>query len=220
MFMQVRMADGPSDIKACQQLIAEVYGRYYGVTFSYDRVDPDACIESYPDRYLVGLVNGEIVAVTGLYVEQTYIERFGGVTNAEIDAMLAAAGVAERYSSRRKLEATKLVVRDGWTGRGLARKLHVAAQSREFLQRDDTQPYIITVCAKLSVFHHLYTEVGIRTRTIKPFPEYPAHERYRSPKDPMESRLIIPDLDIPSQWYNFRLPAELDLDRRTRRAPL
>jgi hypothetical protein len=87
----------------------------------------------------------------------------------------------------------------------------------DFVQRDAAQPYILTVCAKLSVFRSLYDDMGIRTRVIKPFPKYPAHERYRSPTDPMESRLIIPDLDIPSKWYNFRLPAELDLDQKAQR---
>lgn len=220
MRMKIRLAQGPEEIQACQQLVFDIYHRHYGVTFSHDRVDPDARIEPYPDRYLIGLVDGELVAATGLYTELSYVERFGGVTNAEIDSMLVAAGAAGSYTARRKVETTKLVVRDEWNGLGIGRIIHAAGHSREFVQYGSTEPSILVACAKLSVFRHIYGEMDIRTRTIKPFPEYPAHERYRSATDPMESRLIIPDLDIPAKWYNFRLPAELDLDQEARREPL
>jgi hypothetical protein len=68
-------------------------------------------------------------------------------------------------------------------------------------------------CAKLSIIDRIFHRAGLRTRRIKEFPFYKVHELYRSPEDPMESRLIIPTLDIPARWYGLALPGRYDIER-------
>ena len=72
----------------------------------------------------------------------------------------------------------------------------------------------MVVCAKLSIFRGLHDAVGIRSRTLKPFPRYAVHERYRSDDDPMESRLVIPELDVPAEHWERPLPREIALPSR------
>jgi hypothetical protein len=68
-------------------------------------------------------------------------------------------------------------------------------------------------CAKMSIIDNIFHRAGLRTRTIKEFPFYKVHELYRSAEDPMESRMIIPGLDIPERWYELALPGEYDVER-------
>jgi hypothetical protein len=57
----------------------------------------------------------------------------------------------------------------------------------------------------------VWDKAGCNTRVIRPFPLYKIHEKYRSESDPMDSRLMIPDLDFPKRWYDLRLPAEVEV---------
>jgi GNAT superfamily N-acetyltransferase len=103
-------------------------------------------------------------------------------TDADVQAMLVEAGAAERFALQGKRELTKLVVRSQYRGLGLARFLLGAGHARTF------------------------------TRVIKPFPRYRVHDLYRSEDDPMDSRLIIPDLDIPARWCQLAIPCEYDIE--------
>ena len=57
----------------------------------------------------------------------------------------------------------------------------------------------------------MYEPTGLRSRRIKPFPMYKVHELYRSPEDPMDSYLMVPEADIPSRWYGLELPGEYEV---------
>ncbi len=209
--LRIEVAQVLPDVVRCQNLIADVYSRRYGVQFSHARVDLEAKIEPFPHRYIMATIKGELVASAGLYLHDTYVERYGHIEDEEIAKILTAAGANGYYSPARKRETTKLVVKAGWGGHGIGRSLFAAMHSRDFLQMEATAPHLVLVCAKISVFLHLHDVIGVRTRLLKPFPEYKVHELYRSPGDPMESRLILPEEDVPRRWYDLRLPAEIDV---------
>jgi hypothetical protein len=216
MRVEVKLAVKRGDILRCQYLIAEMYNRSYEIFFSKDIVNPHERIEPYPNRYAMGTINGELVATVGLTLGRTYVEEYGGVTDEDIDRVLAEAGALGRYSATRKREYTKLVISPAWEGRGLGRKFLEATHCRDFLLGDTDEPHVIVCCAKLSIFGTLYEKGGIRTRPIKPFPRYAVHSLYSSEEDPMESRLIIPDLDIHKALYERRMPFEIDVNPEMR----
>lgn len=198
--VEVRLARSRSDIEACQQLMAETYLRAYGVVLTYGEVEPDGGVERFPDRYVMGLVGDELVASAGLYVHETYVERYGHLQSEEIARVTRAAGI-EGGELRPRVEYTKAVVDPRWGRRGIGRHFIGATHSRAFLAVDGADPLVLC-CGKLSVFRNLYEPVGLHTRTIKAFPLYRNHARYRTPNDPMESRLSIPELDIDPKWYH------------------
>jgi hypothetical protein len=91
-------------------MIASVYNEQYGVVFSEDVYDLDNKIEPWPHRYLIGSLDGDVVAVCGMYMRSTYVERYGLVTGEDIVAALREAGVDGRYDPSNRREITKLVV--------------------------------------------------------------------------------------------------------------
>jgi hypothetical protein len=208
--IEIRMARRQSEVLACQYLIAEVYNRYYDIVFSKDNVDLNAKIEPYPHRYVMGLIDGQLVAAAGLYTNHTYVERYGAVTDQDIARVLQDAGVPDRLHRPRR-EYTKLVVHRDWEGYGIGRFFFAVTHSRDFVVGDGEVPLLLS-CAKHSVYHGLYDFVGVRTRLLKPFPIYKVHERYRSDDDPMDSRLVLPDIDIDPRWYNCRLPGLFEVE--------
>lgn len=216
MKLLLRRAESRSDILRCRQLIAEVYNRDYEVVFSEDRYDLEAKIEPWPHRFLMALCGDELVAACGLYTRNTYVERFGQVTDSELRCLLDAAGAAEDYDPTCRREFTKMSVHHSWRGQGIAPWLTGAAHSRAFTNVESDRA-IMVFCAKLSIIDNIFHRAGLHTRTIKAFPFYKVHELYRTPNDPMESRLIIPKLDIPARWYDLALPGEYELERLPRR---
>jgi hypothetical protein len=174
--------------------------------FSSDIADLDQAIEPYPDRYVMGLLEGKLVAAAGLYIRRTYVATYGGITDEEIDEKIAAANMGHRYSAKRKREYTKLVVRGNHNGLGIGRFFHAATHSKHFLEIGASEPHVLLVCAKQSIYRAMYPADRINTRILKPFPRYAVHEKYSSPDDPMDSRLIIPEIDIAPQWYSLALP--------------
>ena len=215
MKITLRRAESRGDVLRCRQLIAEVYNRDYDVVFSEDRYDLEAKVEPWPHRFLMGLCGNELVAACGLYMHDTYVERFGQVSNADLRCVLEMAGVADDYDVTCRREFTKMSVRHDWRGRGIAPWLTGAAHSRHFTEVDADRA-IMVFCAKLSIIDNIFHRAALRTRTVKEFPFYKVHELYRSPSDPMESRLIIPRVDIPERWYELTLPGEYELERLPR----
>ena len=215
MKMLLRRAESRGDVLRCRQLIAEVYNRDYEVVFSEDRYDLEGKVEPWPHRYLMGFCGRVLVAACGLYTRDTYVERFGQVTDDDLRCLLEQAGVAEGYDVTSRREFTKMSVRHEWRGHGIAGWLTGAAHSKHFTEVE-TDRAIMVFCAKLSIIDNIFHRAGLRTRTIKEFPFYKIHELYRSPSDPMESRMIIPRLDIPQRWYELELPGEYELDRLPR----
>jgi len=210
MRMEVRPATTREDVARCRNAIAEVYNRQYEVVFSEDHHDLEAKIEPWPHRYLMVLDQGNLAATLGLYVRNTYVERFGQVTREEFEAVLGPPSTSERYDVDRLRELTKLVVQPEYRGLALSRFALACGHARAFCQIDAPAPHLITFCAKQSIVGHVYRSAGLHCRRVKPFPVYKVHELYRSPEDPMDSYLVVPEVDIPSRWYDLELPGEYD----------
>lgn len=208
--LRVRRAILTEEIDACERLIVDIYRTRYGVTFSGE-VDPERKIEPLPDHYVYGTVDGELVAAAGLYTRFTYAERFGRLTEDDLLQACIAAGCPEAVS-RPRVEYTKLVVRPGWDGCGIGRHFLAATHSRDFLSAGSGVTPLILASGKVSVFRNLYEAMGIRTRTVKPFPLYKSHEKYRTPDDPMESRIALPEVDVDARWFDFRLPGTVEVE--------
>ncbi|MGH7617262.1 MAG: GNAT family N-acetyltransferase [Gemmatimonadaceae bacterium] len=205
------MARTREDVARCQYAIAEVYNRQYGVVFSEDHHDLEAKIEPWPHRYLMVLHDGVLAATIGLYLRNTYVERFGQVERQEFADMLGAPNTTERYDVSRLREITKLVVQPEFRGQNLARFTLGCGHARAFCQTEAIAPHLITFCSKRSIVEHVYAPTGLCHRLIKPFPMYKVHELYRSPEDPMDSYLMVPEADIPPRWYELSLPGEYDV---------
>lgn len=206
----VRLAETAADEQRCKTLIASVYGDIYGVAMTSEAADPDGGLETFPDRYLMGEVEGEIVACSGLYTRHTYVERFGQLTPGDIAGFASECG-ARDAAQRRRYELTKLVVAPAWSRLGLGRRFVGASHARAFLGLDSGDlPPLLLLCGKTSVFR-MWDAMGIHTRCIRPFPVYRNHERYRRPDDPIESRLVIPEIDVAPRWYHLTFPATLGI---------
>lgn len=215
MKFRLSIASRTAEVLRCQYFIAESYNKNFGIMFSEEIHNLEAKIEPYPQRYLMGTIDGELVATLALYTRDTYVERYGQITDEEIEQQLQAAGVADQYQGAVKRELTKLVVKEGWDGHGLARIIHTRAHARAFLEQDTTSPAIVMVCAKVSLLRHMYSPRGvIGSRFLAPFPRYPIHNAYRSDEDPMESRLTIPSLDVPEELRELQFPLEVEIGER------
>lgn len=219
MKLRISIAERRADVLRCQYFIAEIYNKHYGIMFSEDIHDLEARIEPYPQRYLMGTVDGELVTAVGLYTRDTYVERYGCITDEELMAQVAQAGVADLYPSPVKRELTKLVVKEGWEGLGLARLIHTTGHARAFVEAGTDRPVLVLVCAKVSIIDNLFLPKGrVRARFLAPFPRYPVHSDYRSERDPMESRLTIPEVDVPPDVRAQVLPFEVELPQRATKA--
>lgn len=210
--LQFKIARSHSEVLQCQSLISFVYHQNLGITFSESDFDIEAKIELYPHRYLMGLVDGELVATMGLYLHSTNPERYGKVTEQEINALVKEAGVADKYSGKYIREISKFVVKPEWRHYGIGKLLVGAAHSQDFIHYEEQQPHLLVSCANPSIFDYFSEPLGINTRTIKSVPFFKIHEFYRSEDKPMESRLIIPELDIPAKLYSAKLPREYDIN--------
>lgn len=198
--IEVHIASTPEEIAQCKALAAEVYEREYGVRLTDHLLNPLGYRERFPDRFVMGYVNGRFALSAGLYVGETYAQMFGRLTNDDIRPVLEEAGCPEAID-RPRVEYTKLVIKPEFARKGLGRRFLGMTHSRDFLSVDGGLPLLL-LCGRRSMFQ-LFHSVGIRTRTLKPFPWYRNHERYRSASDPMESRLVIPELDIEKRWFEF-----------------
>lgn len=210
MKLRLEIAATSAEVLRCKQLVAEVYNGRYGVVFSQDHYDLDAKIEPWPHRFLMGLVDGEIAAVCGLYMKDTYVERFGGVSRDDFGACLEAAGVDGTTGASQVREFTKLVVSPRWLNSGLGPLFIAIAHARAFLEIEAARPPLVTFCIVRSV-RRLVERHGIRPRHLKPFPLYKVHELYRSESNPMDSYLVIPELDVPKHFRELCIPGEHDL---------
>lgn len=202
MHIEVRVAKTAAEVAACKELSGRVYYEQYGVKLTDGLCNPLGYRERFPDRFAMGFIDGKFAACAGLYVGETYVERFGRVDDALIASVLEEAGCPEAIS-RPRVEYTKVVVDPAFGGQGIGRRFIAMTHAREFLEVDGEIP-LLFVCARYSVFR-LWQAVGIRTRPLRPFPWYRNHERYRSSADPMESRLVIPELDIDKRWFELHL---------------
>lgn len=212
MRLSLRIARTSGDVLACQGLIAETYHRQYGVVFSDDTYDLEAKIEPWPHRYLMAHLGDELAAVCGLYLRNTYVERFGFVSDEELAVHLREAGVDGRYDPRDRRELTKLVVDPRFRRLHLSPSLIAAAHARGFMDMEAERPPLQTFCCTRTIAEQIMTRHGIRARRLKPFPRYKVHELYRSETNPMDSYLVIPDVDVPSRFRELRFPGAYELE--------
>ncbi|WP_242344886.1 hypothetical protein [Anaeromyxobacter terrae] len=210
MRLRLEIAARSADVLRCRQLVGEVYHRRYGVVFSSDTYDLDRKIEPWPHRFLMGFLKDELAAVSGLYLRNTYVERFGGVTDDEIGAHLREAGLEGRYDPAARRELTKLVIAPRLRNSGLGPLFVAIAHARAFVELDAALPPLVTFCVVRSM-RRLVERHGIRPRHLKPFPHYKVHELYRSERNPMDSYLVIPELDVPAAFRDLRIPGEHEL---------
>ena len=211
MRVEVRMARSREEIARCQYAIAEVYNRQYEVVFSEDHHDLEAKIEPWPHRYLMVLHDGDLAATIGLYLRNTYVERFGQVERTEFESRVRQRGVDRGLCGRSSPgdHEARGEARIPWAE---SRALHARLWSfARVLPDRRRRPHLITFCSKRSIVAHVYEPTGLRSRRIKPFPMYKVHELYRSPEDPMDSYLMVPEADIPSRWYGLELPGEYEV---------
>jgi len=215
--MKIRLAIASSraEVLRCQYLIAEVYNQEYNIFFSDDSYDLHGKVEPWPHRYLMATVGGEVAGCIGMYLRDTYVGRFGNVGDDEVRrAVVAAGGDAERWLPERKREPTKLAVHSNYRGFSLGRILLGACHSSAFRDTDgDGQSFLFVACAKQSIWRSQWGKIGIQSKVLKPFPIYKVHEDYASPSDPMESRVIIPDLHVPRAWLDLDVPADYDTEQ-------
>jgi GNAT superfamily N-acetyltransferase len=210
MKLTLAIAHSRADIMRSQALIAEIYNREYEVMFSDDHYDLVAKVEPWPHRYVMGTIDGELACAAGLYMHSTYVERFGLIEARDIRALRRAAGLPDADQPNR--EITKLVVNPKYRGLGLSRMILGAAHTRAFLDADGSKPNLL-LCSKRSLVGSMHHREGIRPRTIRPFPIYKIHELYASPADPMDSYLILPEVDIPPSLYDRRIPGDYEIER-------
>ena len=212
--LTIKLAQNNLEVKQCKSLIEQVYYQdFHGITFSDTICDPEKRIERYPQYYLMGLVGNQLVAALGLYTKGTNGERHGKVSSHEITQLLQEAGVLEKYSDYQLREVTKFVVKKEWRGQGIGKIMFGAAHSQDFIQINESQPTLLVSCSSVSIFNKFANGIGMRSRTIKPMPYYEIHKHYSSAENPVETRLIIPELDIPKYWLNFSLPTKISLDK-------
>jgi GNAT superfamily N-acetyltransferase len=212
--LEIRVARTHGDRLRAEYLITDVYNRCYDIVFSRDMVDLDSKIEPYPDAYLIATVGDDVVGAVGLYIRNTYVERYGAVGAPDLQRVVDDAGEASNYAIADTAEVTKLTVHPDWTGKGISHRLMEASHSRAFLMADLDRPPVLLCCATQRIFESMHVQLGITTRMLGPFPDYPVHERYRSPENPMSSRVMLPTLDIPSEWWDNELPQRYPLDGR------
>ncbi len=210
MKIRLEMAESSGEVLRCRQLVAEVYNRRYGVVFSRDTYDLDRKIEPWPHRFLMGTIGGELAAVCGLYMSNTYVERFGLVTHDDVEVRLREAGVNGQYDAAARRELTKLVVAPRLRNSGLGPLFIAIAHARSFVEMEAERPPLVTFCVVRSM-RRLVERHEIRPRRLKPFPHYKVHELYRSERNPMDSYLVIPDLDVPRCFRDLRIPGDHDL---------
>ena len=205
----IRRAQTASDIGQCQALIRRVYLDRYNVTFA-SKFDLNAGIEKFPHRFLMGLVGQRLAVTVGIYDRVTYVERFGRLPPDRMQQAIDQSNSGLDFRAENARELTKLAVDPLFEGCGLVRPFFSYAMSDTFLQDNATAgPAALVMATTTSIRKILCHDVNVHTRSLGRFPIYPAHQAYASVDDPMESYLIIPDLDIPISIRKLNLPANV-----------
>jgi GNAT superfamily N-acetyltransferase len=206
MRVTIRIGRTAGEIEQARDLVARVYAQF-GVRFAEGSGDPATGTEGWPHRFLVAVADGTVVGAMGLYLRDTYVERFGGVTRAQVDAVVTAAGERRGRPLR---ELAKLAVDPSCRGWALGDALLAAAHSRAFALLEARRPPLVLACARRSIFRR-GAQAGIRARLISSFPESPGHAQARTARNPMENRVLIPEVDVSRAVFERDLPLDLVL---------
>ena len=208
--VELSISKTPGALIKCQYLVSEIYHRKYKIAFSSDEYDLSQGIEPYPDIYVLAKVNGYLVGCFGCYTSKSYSINFGNIEKDIIQSILSAYQLEDEYSLDLIREPTKLVCQSGASSYGIPHLLFRSMYSKQMIENyltdeSGTLPVLLS-CGNRSAFRHFYDRQHIRTHFLGRFPEYKVHRHYASKHNPMESRLVIPSIDIPSDIYNMKIP--------------
>jgi GNAT superfamily N-acetyltransferase len=205
MKLHVQLAQTAGELRECRKLLEDVYGRDYGVRFTEGDHHPDLCVEPYPDAFVMGLAGDELAVIGGLYLRNTYAERFGGMNWSALEPALRARGLPHREADCVLREYTRLAVRPEYRGAGLGRRCCALTHSREFIAQQTDKHVLLFISAKRSIFREVHAKSRMETHYLKDFPVYLAHRKYAESHDPIEIRYMVADLDIPPELLSARL---------------
>lgn len=208
--LQVKVADSNAEIVECQSLIADIYYENFGISLCDRSFNPQEKVELYPHYYLMGIVKDELVATMGLYLYNINSQQYANVTDREIESALSKEGLDGIVSSKNKRELSKFLVKKEWRNKGLSKAFLGLAHSKDFIHLIGDGSHILVNTAFSPIFKVL-DSIGIKSQLIKTIPANKVYPNYRSDRA-METRLTIPYFDIPSCWYNFKLPGEYTIN--------
>ncbi|MBT5953590.1 hypothetical protein HOG98_02605 [bacterium] len=188
--------------KECQELMASIYFKKYGVTLINQQPVSNEPIERFPDQLLMAKSNGKVIGSIGAYLENSYALEYGNVSFDEINQKI---DLTSNFEIR---ELTKLVVKETYiNSRQIGINLVKSTLNSQFLKFKKTDSKkIVLICSKRSVLKAFFHASGIKTHFLKNFPHYFCHNKYVSKKFPMEIHYFDYDKDIPDEIKNINLP--------------
>ncbi|MBT6119942.1 hypothetical protein HOH45_00575 [bacterium] len=191
-----------SERKRCQELMASIYYKKYGVTLINQLPISKDPIERFPDNLLMAKSNGQVIGSIGAYLENSYALEYGNISFEEINQKI---DLTSNFEIR---ELTKLVVNESFiNSRQIGLNLVKSTLNSQFLKFKKTDSKkIVLICSKRSVLKAFFHSSGIKTHFLKHFPYYFCHSKYVSKKFPMEIHYIDYDKDIPSKIKDTTLP--------------
>jgi len=182
-------AEGAEQVRRCRELAAEVH--------RLAAEPPDG----WPDRWLMGLADNQLVATIGLSRREGCVRWFLGPHAFSLAQALTEA------DARELVELRLLAVAPSLRGYRFARLLMAVAYSRGFLAPSGEVPAVIQF-GPPAVFRALERLFHVRTQLVA-----------RSGDG--ELRVLVPDRDVPRPILEQALPADLGAAafRRPRGAP-
>lgn len=207
--LQVKIANNSAEILECQNLIAETYYENFGISLSDRSFNVKQKVELYPHYYLMGTIDDRLVATVGLYLYNINSQQYTNVTDNKIESALKKEGLAGAVSAKNKRELSKFVIKKEWRNKGIARPFIGVAHCKNFIHLIGDGSHIL-VNSALSPTFKILDSLGIKSRPIEIVPARKIYQNYRK-KQQMETRVTIPYFDIPSKWYNFKLPGNYEI---------
>lgn len=202
--LQVKIADSSAEILECKNLIAESYYQAFGISLSDRSFNLKQKVELYPHYYLMGIIKDELVATIGLYLYNINSQHYTNVTDKKIELALEKEGLAGIISAKNKRELSKFAVKKEWRNKGIAKPFIGLSHSKHFIHLIGDGSHIL-VNSAISPTFKILNSLGIKSRRLEVVPANRIYKNYRKNQQ-METRLTIPYFDIPSNWYNFKLP--------------
>lgn len=170
-------AEGEEQVRRCRELAAEVH-----------RLAAEPA-DGWPDRWLMGLADQQLVATIGLSRREGCVRWFLGPHAYSLAQALTEA------RARELVELRLLAVAPSLRGYRFARLLMAAAYSRGFLAPAGEVPAVIQF-GPPAVFRALERLFRVRTQLV-------------GRGSDGELRVLVPDRDVPRPLLEQLLPAEL-----------
>jgi len=188
---QIQEAQSLADVERCRALAARTHGLAPGVTPA----------EGWPDRWLMGIGEGRLVATVGLAGREGCVHHFCDVHSFSLAAALRAAG------ARDLVELRMLSVDAALRGYSFARMLGAAAYSRAFLAPTSAGVAVLQL-ARAPLFQAVERVLGVHTRKVG------SEGRGTRAR---ELRLLLLEDDVPEDLRELPLPWEINGPSRSPR---